>query len=201
MGLGKAGDFFKNLSLDDPKVKIAIVIVLVVVLVLFLRWRNSKTNKKSTTEKVSGNKSKKKKSGKENANSTRTKDSGGGKSNAGLGGRISGFLGNPFGGNSEKTSNNEAEENEDDSSLDGQIDEELREDAQELFDLVHEGLAKDMDKDEFSNLVGDLADSYTYIQLKQLYNDRISRNMNPLRTITVTDYIKILRDEETEDAI
>lgn len=75
------------------------------------------------------------------------------------------------------------------------VDPNVRADAQELFNLVHEGLAKGMQKTEFRAVVGDLADDYTFIELKQLYNDREKRNMDPLKTIDVTDYIKILQAE------
>lgn len=89
----------------------------------------------------------------------------------------------------------EDDDDDEDNSDDGEIDLELRGDAEELFNLAHEGLAKGMQKSDFQQLVGDLADDYTFIELKQLYNNKRKNNKNPMDTITVVDYIKILKNE------
>ncbi len=92
----------------------------------------------------------------------------------------------------EEDEEDDEDNNEDD---DKEVSPDVRGDAEELYNLAHEGLAKGIQKSAFMQLVGDLADDYTFIQLKQLYKDREDRNMDPLKSITVTDYIKILQNE------
>lgn len=88
----------------------------------------------------------------------------------------------------------EPEEDEDDS--DEEIDANLRADAEEVYNLTHEGLVKgNMQANEFKRLTGDLATDMQYIELKQLYNDHRERGLDPMRSISVVDYIKILRNE------
>lgn len=87
----------------------------------------------------------------------------------------------------------EPEEDEDDS--DEEIDVNLRADAEEVYNLTHEGLVKGMQANDFKRLTGDLATDMQFIELKQLYNDHRERGLDPMRSISVVDYIKILRTE------
>lgn len=87
----------------------------------------------------------------------------------------------------------EPEEDEDDS--DEEIDANLRADAEEVYNLTHEGLVKGMQANDFKRLTGDLATDMQFIELKQLYNDHRERGLDPMRSISVVDYIKILRTE------
>jgi hypothetical protein len=84
-------------------------------------------------------------------------------------------------------------DDEDDS--DEEIDTNLRADAEEVYNLTHEGLVKGMQANEFKRLVGDLATDMQFIELKQLYNDHRQRGLDPMRSISVVDYIKILKSE------
>lgn len=91
------------------------------------------------------------------------------------------------------TRKEEPEEDEDDS--DEEIDANLRADAEEVYNLTHEGLVKGMQANDFKRLTGDLATDMQFIELKQLYNDHRERGLDPMRSISVVDYIKILRTE------
>ncbi len=71
----------------------------------------------------------------------------------------------------------------------------LEQDAEELYNLVHDSLINGMELDDFQETVGDLANSFIYIELKQLYNSCLQRKMNPAETVTVEDYVKILEKE------
>lgn len=70
----------------------------------------------------------------------------------------------------------------------------LRKDAEELYNLVHEGMCGNMQSDEFDELTGDLADTSTFIELKQIYNQCKEKGLNPEKTITVEKYIEILKN-------
>lgn len=70
----------------------------------------------------------------------------------------------------------------------------LRKDAEELYNLVHEGMCGNMQNDEFEELTGDLADTSTFIELKQIYNQCKEKGLNPEKTITVEKYIEILKN-------
>jgi hypothetical protein len=87
------------------------------------------------------------------------------------------------------------EEAEHDADEDDKDAEDIEEDAKELFNMVHEGLARGMQQDEFLEVVGDLADNFIYIELKQLYNACADKKMDPLKAITIKDYIRILKKE------
>ena len=78
-------------------------------------------------------------------------------------------------------------------------DQELVEDARELYGLVHEDMAQGMQLDEFEDLVGDLAGENpeeVYIELKQLYNKTMDNNMDPAKNVTLEQYIEVL--DETD---
>ena len=84
----------------------------------------------------------------------------------------------------------------DSESSDASEDDDLREDAEELYNLVHEDMCSGMQQSEFEQAVDDLADTFIFIELRQLYNQCIEKNMDPDRSITVEDYVKILKREE-----
>ena len=159
---------FPKVDINSKNFKIAIVVVIVLVFIGLYLWKRKRENIKSSKS------SKTKKSSK----STKTKKK---------------ILKSP---KKKVTFEDDYDDEDDESSEDlDEVDQNVRGDAEELFNLTHEGLAKGMQKSEFKALVGDLADDYTFIQLKQLYNDREKRNMDPLKSIDVTDYIKILQTE------
>ncbi len=89
----------------------------------------------------------------------------------------------------------QSEPDDDDDDSDEEIDVNLRADAEEVYNLTHEGLVKGMQANEFKRLTGDLATDMQYIELKQLYNDHRERGLDPMRSISVVDYIKILKSE------
>lgn len=161
-------EFLKKL--DIGQLKLAAVAVLIIVIFVIYKWRKGKKEKVQPKKKAQSKSTSqtKKKSSKARAKPKDDDD------------------------------DENGEEDESMSSKNDEIDENLRGDAEELYNLAHEGLAKGMQKNDFKTLVGDLADDYTFIQLKQLYNDRERRNMNPLTTIHVTDYIQILQNEGKE---
>ena len=165
-------EFLKKL--DIGQLKLAAVAVLIIVIFVVYKWRKGKKEKVQPKKKTpSKSTSDTKKRSSKSKPKSKPKDDEGGDGESG-------------------------DENMSNQNGDDEIDENLRGDAEELFNLAHEGLAKGMQKNDFKTLVGDLADDYTFIQLKQLYNDRERRNMNPLTTIHVTDYIKILQKEGEE---
>lgn len=85
---------------------------------------------------------------------------------------------------------------EDEDCDDGDTDDKaIEEDAKELFNMVHEGLARGMQQDEFLEAAGDLADNFIYIELKQLYNECNDKKMDPMKGVTLKDYIRILKKE------
>lgn len=72
----------------------------------------------------------------------------------------------------------------------------VAEDAKELFDLVHNDMASGMQIDAFEDAVGDLAGddpSETFVNLKQKYTQAIDDNRDPIRSVTVKDYVQILQ--------
>jgi hypothetical protein len=64
--------------------------------------------------------------------------------------------------------------------------------AQELYNLVHDRMVTGMQSDEFIDVVGDLADNFTYVEIKQLYNNAKKRGADPSTTVTVDQYAKLL---------
>ena len=82
-----------------------------------------------------------------------------------------------------------------DDDQDGE-DNDLMEDARQLYDLVHEDLAGGMQITEFEEQVEDLAgDNPTevFIELKQKYTAAIDQNKDPLKTVTLHDYVSVLK--------
>jgi hypothetical protein len=78
-------------------------------------------------------------------------------------------------------------------------DQDLVEDARELYGLVHGDLAQGMQLDEFEDLAGDLAGENpeeVYIELKQLYNESMDNNMDPAKTVTLESYIEVLENSD-----
>jgi len=94
------------------------------------------------------------------------------------------------------------EEDEDDDVADASGDDDdeegdkLREDAEELYNLVHEGLCKGMQQDDFEELAGDIAGDISFIELKQMYNQCTDRKMDPMKVITIEDYVRVLKKED-----
>lgn len=186
--------FLQKIDFKDNKVRIALIVILVVVLVVFLKYRQSKqgdekfslfpSKKKEKAKSKKGKKSKKSKKSKRGRKAISSADE------------------------EEEDYDNELEDNYDDSDSDSDSDEDigrssisaaLRADAEELYGLVHEGLAKGMQQEDFERVAGDLADEYSFIELKQMYNSYIDRNLDPMREIKMTDYIRILQKEDEGD--
>lgn len=94
-----------------------------------------------------------------------------------------------------KNSNKKTKKIKNTSSEDDPEEEEaVNEDAENLYNLVHEDLCKGIQKEKFEEKVGELADSMVFIKLKQLYNKCADKNLDPMNIISVQDYIKILKD-------
>jgi len=89
----------------------------------------------------------------------------------------------------DKKSTTESDDESDDE------DDALSKDAEEIYNLAHEGLVRGMQQEEFKKLVGDLADDFTFINLKQIYNDCRLKGQDPLKVITVDEYIKVLKKD------
>jgi hypothetical protein len=70
--------------------------------------------------------------------------------------------------------------------------------AEELYNLVHESLCKGMQQDEFEEVAGELAGGIAFIELKQMYNQCIDKSMDPMQTITVEDYVRVLKKEDAD---
>jgi hypothetical protein len=72
----------------------------------------------------------------------------------------------------------------------------IAEDAKELYDLVHNELAAGMQIDAFEEAAGDLAGdepSEVFVALKQKYTEAIDANRDPTRSVSVKDYVEILK--------
>jgi hypothetical protein len=150
--------------------RISIIIVLVILIVAVFLWkRNSGGSKK---ERAKGGK------GKEKARGGRGRGRGRGRSSGSSGG-----------GN--RTSDEEKP------AASGDPD--LVADARELYNLVHEDLAQGMQLDEFEDLAGDLAGDNpeeVYIDLKQLYNEAMDKNLDPAKSVTLDSYIEVLENSD-----
>ena len=155
-----------NIDIKDRKVQIVIALAIVLLVLVLYKFVFSKKVEKTTGTK---NKTKKGRKTEHNKNANRKSLK-------------------------KKKPTKVVEEEESSSSDDDEIDEALRGDAEELYNLAHEGLLKGIQKEDFKQLVGDLADDYVFIQLKQLYNEKEKNNQDP-RSISVVDYIQILQDE------
>lgn len=145
----------------------ALVIILIVLIVCYLGY-----NARNSVKKIIPGKS-----GKTNSKS---------KSKSGKSGKKSGKKAKSKSKNSETVDDSDNEEEERDA---------VEKDAEELFNLVHDGLCNNMQKEEFEEIAGDLADGFVFIELKQIYNQAIQRKMDPSNSITVEDYIKVLKKE------
>jgi len=97
-----------------------------------------------------------------------------------------------------KIKRDDSQEDEESSDEEESEDRDTQDDAEELYNLIHEALCKDIQHDEFEEIVGDLAGPMVFIQLKQLYNQCIEKNLDPMRTITVHDYTRILKESDNE---
>jgi hypothetical protein len=84
-----------------------------------------------------------------------------------------------------------ASSSSDDDDEDGD-DGEVSSDAEELFNLVHEGLCNGMQNDEFREIVGSLADDFVFIELKQLYSEATRKKMDCREAVTLEDYANVL---------
>jgi FtsZ-interacting cell division protein ZipA len=73
----------------------------------------------------------------------------------------------------------------------------IYDDAKELHKLIHTEMCNGMQKQDFEQTVGDLANGVIFIELKQMYNECADRKLDPMRTITVDDYYRILKKENT----
>lgn len=187
------------LKLLQQNKSLAVIVVLILVVILYLRFgrKNVATKEKAsnkTTGKSRGSR------GKSPARGSRSGGAGGGDGGGGKGkGR-----GKPEKASGRKPNINKRTpvqekqtvdiHNDDDSSA--SEDEDIREDAEELYNLVHEGMCSGMQQSEFEQAVDDLADAFIFIELKQLYNQCSDKNMDPEKAITINDYIRVLKREE-----
>lgn len=79
------------------------------------------------------------------------------------------------------------------------VDQSTTNNAQELFNLVHDRMVNDMKSEEFSQTAGNLADSLTYVELKQLYNDAKNKNQDASRSVTIEHYVNVLDKRKDGD--
>lgn len=91
-----------------------------------------------------------------------------------------------------KKSHKKSEPDSDSDSEDEDEDDESN--AQALYNIAHENLAKGMGQDEFLQLAGELGDPIIYIHLKQLYTIAREDGNDPLNTVTVEDYERVLKN-------
>lgn len=85
------------------------------------------------------------------------------------------------------------EENEGGDSSDEEDN--IRKDAEELYNVAHDSLCQGVQQEEFEELTGDLADKSIFIELKQLYNHKKQKGQDPSRSVTVDDYVSVLKAE------
>jgi hypothetical protein len=71
----------------------------------------------------------------------------------------------------------------------------VADDAEELYNLVHEEMCQNMQIEQFLEVSKDLADERVYIDLRQLYNSCADSKIDPSDKITVEQYKKILDNE------
>lgn len=90
---------------------------------------------------------------------------------------------------SRKNSDPEKDDEEDDDE-----DDDSDSNAQALYNIAHENLANDMGQDEFMQLAGNMGSPIIYIHLKQLYTVARSDGKDPLKTVTVEDYERVLKN-------
>jgi hypothetical protein len=153
--------------MDFGRYKISMIIVLVVLIIAVFIW-------KRRGEKMNGKKGKKTKILKKSTK------------------KIS---------HPEKVSNNDSDndsDNDDNNEKQPQrtASGNIADDAKELFDLVHNNMASGMQIDAFEDAAGDLAGddpSEIFVNLKQKYTQAIDDNRDPMRSVTVKDYIQILQ--------
>lgn len=82
---------------------------------------------------------------------------------------------------------------DEDESTNNVDEEEVVDDAEELFNLVHDQMASGMQSGDFMEIAGDIADDLTFIEIKQLYNDATNKKEDPSHAVTVDDYIDVLK--------
>lgn len=96
----------------------------------------------------------------------------------------------------EKVSNNDDNEDDEEERPSRAASGNVTDDAKELFDLVHNDMASGMQIDAFENSAGDLAGddpSETFVNLKQKYTQAIDDNRDPMKSVTVKDYVQVLQ--------
>lgn len=147
----------------------AIVLVLILLFCFYFAYGRSKSEKLNNKDKSKNTKTTKQKKGKSKGKNS-TKNK------------------------SSQKANDSTEEEENDEE-----DDDMRKDAEELYELVHRRLCNGMQQEEFEEAVGDLADNFVFIELKQLYNQTLQRRMDPDESIQVDDYVQILRRENDND--
>lgn len=88
-------------------------------------------------------------------------------------------------------------EDEPDNNETAKVD--VKNDAERLYNNIHDRMTNGMKKEEFLEVAGDMVDKYIYIELKQLYNDAKSKGMDPSKAISAKDYAKVLSDANDDN--
>lgn len=88
-------------------------------------------------------------------------------------------------------------EDEPDNNETAKVD--IKNDAERLYNNIHDRMTNGMKKEEFLEVAGDMVDKYIYIELKQLYNDAKSKGMDPSKAITAKDYAKVLSEANDDN--
>jgi cytoskeletal protein RodZ len=151
--------------MDFGRYKISVILILVVLIIAVFIW------KRKSKEKMNGKKTKKspKKTNKKTPQPNNSSSA-------------------------SSTTEDYDEENEKPSSRSSSGN--IADDAKELFDLVHNDMASGMQIDAFEDAAGDLAGddpSETFVILKQKYTQAIDDNRDPVRSVTVKDYVQVLQ--------
>ena len=101
---------------------------------------------------------------------------------------------------SNKAARKNSQEDEEDEDTESDDDDkkvsvnEVKHDAEKLYNTVHDRMVNGMKKEEFLDVAGDMVDKFVYIELKQLYNDSRSKGLDPSKAVTAKDYAKVLQD-------
>ena len=156
-----------------PDSKIIAVIIIVVLIAIYFFWKKRTLNTEKVNNKKSGRKSKRKRKPLRSRRINNT--------------------------SFEHDEDEYDETEQDEDEYDETEQDDITEDAIELYDLVHDRMASGMGSKEFMEIAGDLADDLTFIEIKQLYNDASNKNEDSSQSITVDDYIEVLKKMDAGD--
>ncbi len=192
--------------------RLGVVLVLIIVLIIVYKLRNhfkGSSSRGSSSRGSSSRGSSSRGSSKSKKTSGKPKKSGksiksGNSGNSGNSGakqpakpnppEKKGIMSSLFSFGDSNTKDNK-KDNKKESSSSSESDDGLKEDAQQLYNLIHSDMCNGMTSEEFERRVGDLADNIIYIELVQLYQDHKDAGKNPERTVKSDHYEKVLEKQ------